>query len=499
VTGTGNLLINNIGLSTNLITLTGATINPTGSITAQGSAVGSNIISAVIGANVTNITQNSASCRLILSGANTYSGDTTVTAGTLQLGAAGVIPDGSGKGNVSVTGTLDLNTYSETINGLSGAGTVDTVAGGTPTLTVGGNDQTSTFSGVIKNTAGTVALTKLGSGTLTLNGANLYSGTTTISAGTLALGASGFIPSSATINVLASATLDVSAVSFTLGGSQTLKGNGSIVGATTLNGALTPGASIGTLTFDTAPTLGGSIVAEINSAASPNADKVVVSSGTLTYGGTLTVTNIGGAPASGTTFDLFDGSLAGSFSTINLPGGTAHWFTANLAVDGTITFTNNAPTISNASVNRASGVTAKVKKSDLAANDLDGDTLTYTLGTSTNGATITQDATYLYVPTNNVNDQFTVTVSDGVGGSASANVTVNIVTTTGQMTGNVTLSGGNANLTFYGIPGTTYTVQRSTDLSMWTDITTVTADSNGLVSYVDVGAPTPNAYYQLKF
>jgi hypothetical protein len=63
----------------------------------------------------------------------------------------------------------------------------------------------------------------------------------------------------------------------------------------------------------------------------------------------------------------------------------------------------------------------------------------------------------------------------------------------------VTLSGGNANLTFYGIPGTTYTVQRSTDLSTWTDLTTVTADSNGLVSYVDVGAPTPNAYYQLKF
>jgi hypothetical protein len=75
----------------------------------------------------------------------------------LKLGAAGVIPDGAGKGNVSISGTLDINTFSETINVLSGAGTVDTVAGGTPTLTAGANDQTSTFSGVIKNTTGTLA------------------------------------------------------------------------------------------------------------------------------------------------------------------------------------------------------------------------------------------------------------------------------------------------------------------------------------------------------
>src|SRR5207244_10868492 len=95
---------------------------------------------------------------------------------------------GSGKGNVTVTGTLDLNTFSETINGLSGAGIVDTVAGGTPTLTVGNNNATSTFSGVIKNTAGTLSLVKTGSGALTLSGANTYSGGTSLNAGTLVFG-----------------------------------------------------------------------------------------------------------------------------------------------------------------------------------------------------------------------------------------------------------------------------------------------------------------------
>ena len=124
---------------------------------------------------------------LVLSGANTYGGDTTINAGKLQLGAAGVIPDGNGKGNVAVNATLDLNAFSETINGLSGAGTVDSVAGGTPTLTVGGNDATSTFGGVIKNTAGSLALTKVGTGAQTLTGALSYGGATTVNAGTLTL------------------------------------------------------------------------------------------------------------------------------------------------------------------------------------------------------------------------------------------------------------------------------------------------------------------------
>jgi autotransporter-associated beta strand protein len=133
---------------------------------------------------------------------------------TLKLGAAAVIPDGAFKGNLTVTGTLDLNTFSETINGLSGAGIVDTVAGGTPTLTVGANDQTSTFSGTIQNTAGTLALAKTGTGTLTFSGSNTYAGATTIGAGTLALGANNVLPDSSSLTIgaatLNAATFDES-------------------------------------------------------------------------------------------------------------------------------------------------------------------------------------------------------------------------------------------------------------------------------------------------
>lgn len=88
ITGTGNLLLNNLGNNTNTITLGGNPINHAGSITAQGGSVGSNVITAQIGANVTGVTQNSATCPLILSATNTYTGPTTVNAGTMVIQVA---------------------------------------------------------------------------------------------------------------------------------------------------------------------------------------------------------------------------------------------------------------------------------------------------------------------------------------------------------------------------------------------------------------------------
>ena len=184
-----------------------------------------NTIDTVIGGAGTSFTK-AGTGKLILGGANIYAGNTIISAGTLALGAANRIPDGAGKGNVSVTGTLDLNTFTDTINGLSGAGTVDSVAGGTPTLIVGANDQTAAFSGVIKNTAGTLSLTKTGSGTQTLSGTSSYGGTTTISAGTLQLGANDVIPDGAGKgNVTVAGRLDLYGFDDTVNG---LSGEGTV-------------------------------------------------------------------------------------------------------------------------------------------------------------------------------------------------------------------------------------------------------------------------------
>ena len=120
---------------------------------------------------------------LFLNNANNYSGGTTVSNGVVKLGLSGSITN---VGNVTVHGTLDINGNSVTVNNLAGnsTGVIDTISGGTPSLTVS-NTGSTTFSGVIKNTSGTLALTKVGSSTLTLSGANTYGGTTAVNAGTL--------------------------------------------------------------------------------------------------------------------------------------------------------------------------------------------------------------------------------------------------------------------------------------------------------------------------
>ena len=111
---------------------------------------------------------------------------------------ANAIPGNTIAGDVTDNATLDLNGYSATINGLNGSGTVDNTASGTtPTLTIGANGDSGTFSGTIQNSAGTLSLTKIGAGTETLSGGYSYSGATTVAGGTLSLNsASGVLPSS---------------------------------------------------------------------------------------------------------------------------------------------------------------------------------------------------------------------------------------------------------------------------------------------------------------
>ena len=186
---------------------------------------------------------------LALGGANTYSGNTTIATGTLRLGASNVIPDGVGYGNVAVNspGTLDVNGYSDSLNGLSGNGTVDNTQA-TGALTVGNSDATSTFSGILRNSGGSLALTKLGSGTLTLAGNNTYSGDTTIGAGTLRLAANNVIPDGVgygNVAVDSPGTLDLNGYSDSLNG---LSGNG-IVDTTSGSVSLTVGNADATSTF----------------------------------------------------------------------------------------------------------------------------------------------------------------------------------------------------------------------------------------------------------
>ena len=115
---------------------------------------------------------------LILSGANNYTGATTITGGILQAGAVNTLSQFSAV-TVDTGGTLDLNNFSQRIGSLAGSGSVTL---GAATLTTGVDNTNTTFSGGISGTGG---LTKIGTGTMTLTGTNTYSGATTVNRGTL--------------------------------------------------------------------------------------------------------------------------------------------------------------------------------------------------------------------------------------------------------------------------------------------------------------------------
>ncbi|MFY0476344.1 autotransporter domain-containing protein [Achromobacter marplatensis] len=163
---------------------------------------------------------------LMLAGANTHTGETRVTAGTLAIRAGGSLA--SSITNLASGTTLDLSAAgNQTLPALLGAGNVIL---GANTLTL--NSSTSnTFQGVISGTGG---LVKAGTGTQTLTGANPFEGGLTINGGTLALGLGASLSANAPITVNAGGALNLSAsVNHAF---QTLNGNGGEVtlGATTL-------------------------------------------------------------------------------------------------------------------------------------------------------------------------------------------------------------------------------------------------------------------------
>ena len=116
---------------------------------------------------------------LVLTGSNTYSGGTTITAGTLQLGD-GVSSNGSIARSVTDNATLTF-----------------------------ANPAAQTFSGAIKG-SGIVA--KAGTGILTLPGADTYTGGTTVSDGTVELAGPAALPARGIINVGRPGTVDLTSL-----------------------------------------------------------------------------------------------------------------------------------------------------------------------------------------------------------------------------------------------------------------------------------------------
>ena len=306
-----------------------------------------------IGGKIALVEAGTSSHFQVLSGANTYSGDTTISSGNLKLGASNVIPDGVGKGNVILNGSLDLAGFSDTINGLSGSGIVGNSAGTAPVLTVGNNDATSTFNGIMRNFAGALSLVKTGAGTLTLGGSNAYNGATTISTGTLAFGPGGSMNSSSGLTIVPGARLDISAAdSFALGASQALTAGRTTGFTTDIQGRLTNNGSIlvagtsqaGTLTINGGLALtGGSLSYDLTGVTTPGSgvNDLIAINGALDLSG-MTIINatfLGGSPTVGaytliTGGTSLSGTAAGNLS-LNWPSSSTR-LTASLDTTTTV-------------------------------------------------------------------------------------------------------------------------------------------------------------------
>ncbi|MBI3196789.1 MAG: autotransporter domain-containing protein [Rhodospirillales bacterium] len=356
-----------------------------------------------------------------LTGANSYSGTTTISAGTLSVGAGGAAGT-LGTGAVINDATLQLN-RSDSIT-------------------------------VANAVSGTGALTKLGAGVVTLTGANTYSGTTTISVGTLNVGGAGAVGTLGAGAVVNNATLliDRSDAAFTLANSisgtgaltksaagtastLTLTGTNSYSGTTTITeGILQIGAggTTGTLGTGGVVTTGGTL--RFNRSDALSVSGVISGSGTVSQFGNGT-TSLTGA-------NTYTGATTITTGALNIQNNTALGTTAA----GTTVSSGAALEIQN-------NVTVGAEALSLTGTGIaSGGALRNVSGDNTYGGAITLSGGATRINS----DAGTLTLNGAIGGAAqnvtlggAGNATIGgiIGTTTGTLTkdgvGTATLTGAN--------------------------------------------------------
>ncbi len=218
---------------------------------------------------------------LIFTGADTYSGSTTISQGTLQIGSGG------SAGSISGTAITDNGSL------------------------VFDRSDTPNYSGVI---SGSGSLTQGGSGTLTLTGANTYWGATTITAGTLQIGSGGSISNSMSITDDGSLVFDCSTSTTHMA---TISGNGSL----TQKGG-------GTLTLTGNDSLGGSLTQEGSTLTLSGSDSFTMGT-TINQGDELQIGNGGST-----------GSISGNITDNgSLVFDSSMWTTCSASINGGGTLT----------------------------------------------------------------------------------------------------------------------------------------------------------------
>jgi autotransporter-associated beta strand protein len=387
-----------------------------------------------------------------LTAIETYSGLTTISAGTLALTGAGSIANSSGVVANSVFDISGVAAAGTSIKSLSGSGSV---ALGTKALTL--TNASGNFAGSIGGSGGLT----LTAGTQILSGVNGYTGATTITAGTLALAGAGSIANSS--GVTANGTFDISGVMDAGASIATLSGSGSVaLGAKTLSLTNASGNFAGAIGGTGGVTLQGG--SEILSGGNAYSGITTITAGTLALTGAGSIAASSGVVANGT-FDISGTTSGASIQT--------------LSGSGIVTLGARTLTLTNASGNFAGAIGGTGGLTITGGTETLSGASTFTGLTTVSGGTLNTTGMISGGLTNNATVNAAGIVNGAIANNAGA------FTTTGTLSSNSTFTNAaGATLT---VNASTYTLQ-----GLLTNSGAVTV-ANGATLNATTGGVTNNA------
>lgn len=449
--------------------------------------------------------------KVILTGtSNTYTGQTQITRGLLQLGATNTLPIGStlnihNANSVADAASVDLNGFNQQVGGLlrgnvSGPASLTNGSATASTLTIN-NTANFTYDSPV---TGNLSLVKSGTGTQTLTGTSSYTGTTTVNGGVLNVNSSSALGDGSVTNtlVLNGGTLQAGgAITSPSTRGVTLSANStvdtvanavSIAGVISGSNGLTKGGT-GTLTLSGANTYTGNTVVNAGTLALTSTSQQaftigangvstsVSGTGTVTIDGTFNLNLTGADLTNGNSWTLVNAAtLTESFTTnFNIPGFTqlADVWTK---VDGikTWTFTESTGVLSltvssGAYATWASGKGLTSGVNDGKDQDPDND-----------GRTNAMEFAFDGDPLSSANDGKVISKIASVGGN-------NVLTLTLPVRSSATFSDDSVTHEEVSavIDTLVYRIQGSSDLSAWTrDVSEVSA--SGDLTAIQAGLPT---------
>lgn len=391
---TGPLTVNgNYPVLSGSLTIQVGASTSTGAIGTVGNAtINGSISDEGAGDSLTKTAPGAALGNLILTGTNSYSGGTTISAGGFTLGGAGDLGD-NGSGAGSYAGAVLNNGF------LTNATSAN-----------------QTWSGGL---SGTGTLTQSGSGTLTLTAGEGYTGATTISGGTLALGAGGSIDTTPSISIGAGGTFDVTGADpYVLSGSTTLSASGA---------GMTPGiaaASINDAAAGATISLGSQTINLTITPTSFSGDTahpaLYIPLGALTLSGnTITVKNAATTPLGAGTYTLIQ---VGSGNISGTPNAAVTVTGTGIGLGGPASIV-----VSGGSVNLV--IAGPPPPPAITGFSLSGTTLSFSATNGTaNGNFVLLESTNLALPPS----KWTPVLTNTFNGSGDINVSTNVSRSNGE-------------------------------------------------------------------